>query len=606
MLSGVSLTNEKSYLIGKFARLVLHTANLDYNGRFCMVSVGAGNKKALGVDRSPNPWSDIPLADVVWVAGSNIAETFPITTSYIWRARDRGAKLIVQDPRVVPLARTADLFLPVRPGSDSALFGVVLHELVRNDWLDHAFIEAHTVDFDQTAAEVEDMTPKWAEGITGVPAARIGASSRVVGHLRHRHAAARSWHRAADQRRRQRAVGDQPGLGHGQVRQARLRGLDNHRSGQRPRRSRAWPQVRPAPGQPRHHQPRAPRVRPASVRGCDEQRDPRQGRARGGDHRSDPRRRDQGAPVDLLQPRRVATRLELHRAQRSTSSSSTPSSTSSCPSAPSTPTSSSPARSTRRTRAPRRRAKGASSRSTLRSRPPGEARRYWEILLDIADRLGQRPVLPVHEHRGDLRGAAHRVVRRHRRLPRRRPASASETRWACSGRSPRSAIRARPACSRAARSFTRRQGPLPRRAAPVGGGGRRASSRPGPPRAASRASTCRGTQTRRIGALVEHTPNRRARSTLARRASASTTGDPVTVTSRRGSITLPAPVVTTIRPDTVFIPYHWPGATGRRTSSPSEPSTRRRTCPSSRSRQVRVEKVGRPMSVRHRTRPRCS
>ena len=136
MLSGVSLTNEKSYLIGKFARLALHTANLDYNGRFCMVSAGAGNKKALGVDRAPNPWSDIPLADVVWIAGSNVAETFPITTSYIWRARDRGAKLIVQDPRVVPLARTADLFLPVRPGSDSALFGSVLHTLIRHDWLD--------------------------------------------------------------------------------------------------------------------------------------------------------------------------------------------------------------------------------------------------------------------------------------------------------------------------------------------------------------------------------------------------------------------------------------------------------------------------------------
>ena len=115
MLSGVSLTNEKSYLIGKFARLALHTANLDYNGRFCMVSAGAGNKKALGIDRNANPWSDIPLADVVWVAGSNVAETFPITTSYIWRARDRGARLIVQDPRVVPLARTADLFLRCGP-----------------------------------------------------------------------------------------------------------------------------------------------------------------------------------------------------------------------------------------------------------------------------------------------------------------------------------------------------------------------------------------------------------------------------------------------------------------------------------------------------------
>jgi assimilatory nitrate reductase catalytic subunit len=181
MLSGVSLTNEKSYLVGKFARLALHTANLDYNGRFCMVSAGVGNKKALGIDRAPNPWSDIPLADVVWVAGSNIAETFPITTSYIWRARDRGAKLIVQDPRVVPLARTADLFLPVRPGSDSALFGAVLHELIRNDWLDHEFIDAHTVDFDKAAEAAADMTPAWAAEITGVPAARIEEAAELWG-----------------------------------------------------------------------------------------------------------------------------------------------------------------------------------------------------------------------------------------------------------------------------------------------------------------------------------------------------------------------------------------------------------------------------------------
>ena len=181
MLSGVSMTNEKSYLVGKFARMALHTANLDYNGRFCMVSAGAGNKKALGIDRAPNPWSDIPLADVVWVAGSNVAETFPITTSYIWRARDRGAKLIVQDPRVVPLARTADLFLPVRPGTDSALFGAVLHVLIKRDWLDHEFIDAHTVDFEKAAAAVVEMTPAWSANITGVPAARIEEAAELWG-----------------------------------------------------------------------------------------------------------------------------------------------------------------------------------------------------------------------------------------------------------------------------------------------------------------------------------------------------------------------------------------------------------------------------------------
>jgi assimilatory nitrate reductase catalytic subunit len=89
MLSGVSLTNEKSYLVGKFARLALHTANLDYNGRFCMVSAGAGNKKALGIDRNANPWSDIPLADVVWVAGPT------------WRRRSRSRRATSGAPATV-------------------------------------------------------------------------------------------------------------------------------------------------------------------------------------------------------------------------------------------------------------------------------------------------------------------------------------------------------------------------------------------------------------------------------------------------------------------------------------------------------------------------
>src|SRR5690606_9618284 len=130
---GASLTTEKSYLLGKLARLALGTRHIDYNGRLCMVSAGVGYKKAFGVDRAPNPWSDIPHADVVFVIGANIADCAPITTSYIWRARDRGARLIVADPRVTPIARTADLFLGLRPGTDSALLSAMLHHLIARD-----------------------------------------------------------------------------------------------------------------------------------------------------------------------------------------------------------------------------------------------------------------------------------------------------------------------------------------------------------------------------------------------------------------------------------------------------------------------------------------
>ncbi len=181
MLSGVSLTNEKSYMIGKFARVALKTANLDYNGRLCMVSAGAGNKKAFGLDRASNSWEDLKHAKVIIIAGANVSETFPTLTHYIWQARDNGAKLIVVDPRVTPIARTADLHLPVRPGGDSALFGAMLKILVDNDWLDHDFIDNHTSGFEESIAAVKEYDLAWAEEKTGIPAAKIQEAAELWG-----------------------------------------------------------------------------------------------------------------------------------------------------------------------------------------------------------------------------------------------------------------------------------------------------------------------------------------------------------------------------------------------------------------------------------------
>ncbi|HLQ21825.1 MAG TPA: molybdopterin-dependent oxidoreductase, partial [Gemmatimonadales bacterium] len=173
VLSGASLTNEKAYLMGKFARVALGTANIDYNGRLCMVSAAAGNRMAFGIDRVANPWSDIPLAKCLIITGSNVGECFPILTDYIWRARDAGARIVVIDPRMTPIARTADLFLPVRPGRDSALMNGILHVLVARGWVDHDFIERHTTGFAAVQATVARYTPELTAEITGVPTAAI-------------------------------------------------------------------------------------------------------------------------------------------------------------------------------------------------------------------------------------------------------------------------------------------------------------------------------------------------------------------------------------------------------------------------------------------------
>jgi assimilatory nitrate reductase catalytic subunit len=168
VLSGASLSTEKTYLMGKFARVCLRTANIDYNGRLCMVSAAAGNKKAFGIDRAANPWSDILLAQVVWISGANVAECAPITTDYVWQAREHGAKVIVVDPRLTPIARTCDLFLPVKPGRDAALFNGVLHLMIENGWIDHGFIERHTVGFEAVAEHVREWTPRRTAEVTGI------------------------------------------------------------------------------------------------------------------------------------------------------------------------------------------------------------------------------------------------------------------------------------------------------------------------------------------------------------------------------------------------------------------------------------------------------
>jgi assimilatory nitrate reductase catalytic subunit len=173
VLSGASLTNEKAYLMGKFARVALGTRHIDYNGRLCMVAAGAGNLKAFGMDRAANPWADIANTDLILVTGANVSECSPITIDYIWQARDRGAKLIVIDPRLTPIARTADLYLPVRPGHDSALLNAILHAVIRLGGVDHDFIAAHTTGFDDVRRTVEAYSPEAVERLVGVPAHRI-------------------------------------------------------------------------------------------------------------------------------------------------------------------------------------------------------------------------------------------------------------------------------------------------------------------------------------------------------------------------------------------------------------------------------------------------
>src|SRR6266545_665428 len=109
VFGGGGLTNEKCYLLGKFARVALRTSQIDYNGRFCMSSAAAAGLRAFGLDRGmPFPVTDLAGADAVVLVGANVAETMPPFVRHLARARERGG-LVVIDPRRTATAELATL-----------------------------------------------------------------------------------------------------------------------------------------------------------------------------------------------------------------------------------------------------------------------------------------------------------------------------------------------------------------------------------------------------------------------------------------------------------------------------------------------------------------
>jgi assimilatory nitrate reductase catalytic subunit len=185
---GASMVTEKAYVLGKFARVALGTKHIDYNGRLCMVSAGTAYKLTFGIDRATNPWPDLEVADVVLVAGSNTAECAPITTYYLWQCRERGGRIIVMDPRMTPITRNADLYLPVRPGTDLAVFLAMLHVIVRDGLVRTDFVDERTTGFDAVRGSVDAWTPERAGRMSGVrpddivkAAHWIGETDRAMG-----------------------------------------------------------------------------------------------------------------------------------------------------------------------------------------------------------------------------------------------------------------------------------------------------------------------------------------------------------------------------------------------------------------------------------------
>ena len=171
---GGGLTNEKAYAFGKFARVALRTAMIDYNGRFCMSSAATAGNRAFGIDRGlPFPLADVAEARAVLLVGANPAATMPPAMQFFDAGRAAGATHVVVDPRLTATAKGASLHLAPLPGTDLALANGLLHLALRDGLVDEAYVAERTTGFAAVRAGVSSAWPDRVERITGVPVAAM-------------------------------------------------------------------------------------------------------------------------------------------------------------------------------------------------------------------------------------------------------------------------------------------------------------------------------------------------------------------------------------------------------------------------------------------------
>ena len=182
VFGGGGLTNEKAYLLGKFARVVLGTAMIDYNGRFCMASAAAAGSRAFGIDRGlPFPVVDLDRANTVMLLGSNVAETMPPLVQHLEGVRSAGG-LIVVDPRVSATAQLtaggSGIHLQPAPGRDLELLLGLTHVVLSEGLINTDYLERRVNGLAEIRQSVASFWPERVQSLTGVPAETVREVAR--------------------------------------------------------------------------------------------------------------------------------------------------------------------------------------------------------------------------------------------------------------------------------------------------------------------------------------------------------------------------------------------------------------------------------------------
>lgn len=172
-------TNEENYIFQKMFRAVFGTNNVDHCARLCHASTVSGLATTLGSGAMTNSNLEVLGSDVIFITGSNTTETHPVIGSFIKQARAKGAKIIVAEPRNIELAKIADVFLQIKPGTNVAIFNGLMNVIIEEGLQDHKYIEARTENYEELKELVKDYTPEKVGAICGVDAADIRKAARM-------------------------------------------------------------------------------------------------------------------------------------------------------------------------------------------------------------------------------------------------------------------------------------------------------------------------------------------------------------------------------------------------------------------------------------------
>ncbi len=179
VLGSAKCTNEENFVLMKFARAAVGTNNVDHCARLCHSSTVGGLAAAFGSGAMTNSIDEIRDARVIMVVGSNTTEQHPMIGMHMLEAKDRGATIIVADPRRTQIAKFSHLHLRHKSGTDVALLNAMMNVIITEGLVDVSFIRQRTENFDDFEKRVLTYTPEVAERITSVPADDIRKAARL-------------------------------------------------------------------------------------------------------------------------------------------------------------------------------------------------------------------------------------------------------------------------------------------------------------------------------------------------------------------------------------------------------------------------------------------